>query len=144
VSAAFHPGMHGTTFGGGPLACAVACTFVRTLKKHKLLEHVVKMGDYFHKALLGLKARHPQVGEVRGLGLMLAAQLDSTDLAKAVVKQMLECGFVINRTNDNVLRFLPPFIVEKQHVDQLVSALDQVLSANTASPAATRPATRSR
>ncbi len=144
VSKAFHPGMHGTTFGGGPLACAVACTFVRTLKKPGFLAHVAQTGAYFHKALLGLKACHPQIGEVRGLGLMLAAQLDSTDLAKAVVKQMLERGFVINRTNDNVLRFLPPYIVEKKHVDQMIAALDQVLSANTASPAATRPASRSK
>ena len=144
VAAAFHPGMHGTTFGGGPLACAVACTFVRTLKKKGMLAHITETGAYFQKALLGLKARHPQVGEVRGIGLMLAAQLDSTDLAKMVVKQMLERGFVINRTNDNVLRFLPPFIIEKQHVDQMISALDRVLSANTASPAATRPAARSR
>jgi len=144
VSKAFHPGMHGTTFGGGPLACAVACTFVRTLKKHGFLAHIAQTGAYFHKALLGLKGRHPQVGEVRGIGLMLAAQLDSTDLAKAVVKQMLERGFVINRTNDNVLRFLPPYIVEKKHVDRMISALDQVLSANTASPAATRPASRSK
>ena len=144
VAAAFHPGMHGTTFGGGPLACAVACTFIRTLKKQRLLEHVSKMGGYFQEALLGLKPRHPQVGEVRGIGLMLAVQLDSTDLAKAAVKQMLERGFVINRTNDNVLRFLPPFIIEKKHVDAMISALDQVLTENTASPAATRPATRSR
>jgi acetylornithine aminotransferase/acetylornithine/N-succinyldiaminopimelate aminotransferase len=136
--------MHGTTFGGGPLACAVACTFVRALKGSRMLEHIADTGAYFHKALLELKARHPQMGEVRGMGLMLAAQLDSADLAKAVVKQMLERGFVINRTNDNVLRFLPPYIVEKQHVDQMISALDQVLSANTASPAATRPATRSK
>ncbi len=144
VAAAFHPGMHGTTFGGGPLACAVACTFIRTLQKQHLLAHVSKMGAYFHKVLLGLKARHSQVRDVRGVGLMLAAQLDSTDLAKTAVKQMLERGFVINRTNDNVLRFLPPFIIEKRHVDQMVWALDQVLSANTASPAATRPATRSK
>jgi acetylornithine/N-succinyldiaminopimelate aminotransferase len=140
VAAAFHPGMHGTTFGGGPLACAVACTFIHTLKKQRLLEHVRKMGVYFHKALLGLKSRHPQVGEVRGIGLMLAAQLDSTDLAKAVVKQMLERGYVINRTNDNVLRFLPPFIIEKTHVDRMISALDEVLSANPVSPAASKPA----
>ena len=140
VAAAFHPGMHGTTFGGGPLACAVACTFIHTLKKQHLLEHVRKMGTYFHHALCGLKSRHPQVGEVRGIGLMLAAQIDSTDRAKAVVKQMLERGYVINRTNDNVLRFLPPFIIEKKHVDRMISALDEVLSANTASPAASKPA----
>jgi len=140
VAAAFHPGMHGTTFGGGPLACAVACTFVRTLKKKGMLAHISEMGAYFYKALLRLQAQHPQVREVRGLGLMLAAELDSTDHAKAVVKQMLERGFIINRTNDTVLRFLPPYIIEKKHVDHMVSALDQVLSANPTSPAARNPA----
>ncbi|MBZ5647338.1 MAG: aspartate aminotransferase family protein [Acidobacteriia bacterium] len=144
VAACFHPGMHGTTFGGGPLACAVAATFVRTLKKERLLAHVSKVGAYFHKCLLQLQSRHPQVRNVRGLGLMLAAELDSTDLAKAVVKQMLERGFVINRTNDNVLRFLPPYVIEKQHVDQMISALDKVLSANAASPAAASRPTRRR
>jgi acetylornithine/N-succinyldiaminopimelate aminotransferase len=144
VAACFHPGMHGTTFGGGPLACAVAATFVRTLKKERLLAHVSKVGAYFCKRLLQLQSRHPQVRNVRGLGLMLAAELDSTDLAKAVVKQMLERGFVINRTNDNVLRFLPPYVIEKQHVDQMISALDKVLSANAASPAAASRPTRRR
>jgi len=144
VAACFHPGMHGTTFGGGPLACAVAATFLRTLKKERLLAHVSEMGAYFHKRLLELQSRHPQVRTVRGLGLMLAAELDSTDLAKAVVKQMLERGFVINRTNDNVLRFLPPYVIEEKHVDRVISALDKILTANAASPAAAgRPTTRS-
>lgn len=144
VAACFHPGMHGTTFGGGPLACAVAATFIRTLKKERLLQHVSQMGAYFHQQLLGLQARHPQIRTVRGLGLMLAAELDSPDLAKAVVKQMLERRFVINRTNDNVLRFLPPYVITKQHVDRVIFALDKVLSANAASPAAASRTTRRR
>ncbi len=137
VSAAFHPGIHGTTFGGGPLACAVACAFVRTIKKKGFLDRISDVGEHFRKSLIVLRSKHAAIREVRGLGLMVCAELASADLAKTCVKQMLERGVIINRTNETVLRFLPPYIVTKAHVDQLVSALDSVLSANTPSGAVT-------
>ena len=137
ASRAFHPGMHGTTFGGGPLACAVALTVIRLLKRDGTLAYVAKTGEYFRQRLLGLQERHPQVRAVRSLGLMLAIELDSVDSAKAAVKRMLERGFVINRTNETVLRFLPPFIITERDIDQMVAALDQVLSTNPAPAVAT-------
>ena len=140
VSQAFHPGMHGTTFGGGPLACAVAITVIRTIQKEGLLAGNSRKGEYFRQRLLELQDEHPQVRDVRNLGLMVAAELESADLAKAVVKQMLELGFVINRTNDTVLRFLPPFIITERDIDQMVAALDKVLSANPAPAVATSSA----
>jgi len=126
VATAFHPGMHGTTFGGGPLASAVAIQFVRLMEK--LLPHVRSVGKYFHQQLEDLKIRHDCIGEVRGMGLMLCVELDSADTAKQVVKQLMQRGVLINRTHDTVLRFLPPYIIEKKHIDIVISELDRALS----------------
>jgi acetylornithine/N-succinyldiaminopimelate aminotransferase len=125
VASCIHPGMHGTTFGGGPLACAVAIEFLREEKK--LLRHVRALGDYFHAALEALDKKHNSIQDVRGAGLMRAIELDSPQLAKAVAKQLLQEGIIINRTHETVLRFLPPYIIQKRHIDQLIKALDTAL-----------------
>jgi acetylornithine aminotransferase/acetylornithine/N-succinyldiaminopimelate aminotransferase len=129
AAAGFHPGIHGTTFGGGPLACAVAIEFLDVLSG--LLDHVSELGGYFHDRLDNLKTRHGSIREVRGMGLMLAAELDSVDTAKAVVAQLLREGILINRTHETVLRFLPPYIIQKKHVDQVIRALDSALLQNS-------------
>jgi acetylornithine/N-succinyldiaminopimelate aminotransferase len=128
VASCIHPGMHGTTFGGGPLACAVAIEFLREEKK--LLKHVRALGEYFHAALEALDKKHKVIQDVRGAGLMQAVELDSPELAKAVAKQLLEKGIIINRTHETVLRFLPPYVIQQEHVDQLVQALDRALHKN--------------
>ena len=127
VAACMHPGLHGTTFGGGPLACAVAIEFLRA--EERLLKHIAEMGEYFHAALQALDKKHISIQDVRGVGLMQALELDSPDLAKAVARKLLESGIIINRTHETVLRFLPPYIIQKKHVDQVVEALDLALSA---------------
>jgi acetylornithine aminotransferase/acetylornithine/N-succinyldiaminopimelate aminotransferase len=136
---AIHPGMHGTTFGGGPLACAVALAVLDAIEQQKLLEHVTETGSYFRSRLNELAAKHPAIVEVRGEGLMLAADLDSADLAKQVVADMLARRILINRTSETVLRFLPPFIIGKQHVDEAIDALDQILTERTPQPSAPSP-----
>jgi len=128
VASCMHPGMHGTTFGGGPLACAVAIEFLRQEKK--LLKHVREIGEYFHAALEGLDKKHKSILDVRGAGLMQAVELDSPDLAKAVTKRLLQEGIIINRTHETVLRFLPPYLIQKNHVDLVVKALDAALHKN--------------
>jgi acetylornithine aminotransferase/acetylornithine/N-succinyldiaminopimelate aminotransferase len=125
VARAMHPGMHGTTFGGGPLACAVAIEFLRVLDQN--LDHIEEVGEYFRAQLEWLQVRHSCVREVRGLGLMLAMELDSAESAKAVVARLLSQGILINRTHETALRFLPPYIITPQHVDQVVQALDSAL-----------------
>jgi acetylornithine aminotransferase/acetylornithine/N-succinyldiaminopimelate aminotransferase len=127
VSRSFHPGMHGTTFGGGPLACAVAIAFLETLEREKLVEHVGEMGDYLREQLEALKEKHSVIQDVRVLGLMVGVELNSADLAKAAVKKMMEGGVIINRTHDVVLRFLPPYVIGKAHVDEVIEKLDSVL-----------------
>ncbi len=88
-----------------------------------------EVGGYFHEKLEALKSRHGSVREVRGMGLMLGLELDSSETSKAVVAQLLREGILINRTNETVLRFLPPYIIQKKHVDQVVRALDSALAA---------------
>ena len=130
VATGMHPGLHGTTFGGGPLACAVAIEFLRQLDG--LLGHVSKLGKYFLAQLQDLQAKRASIKAVRGIGLMLAIDIDSADTAKAVVGQLLQQGILINRTHDTVLRFLPPYIIEKKHIDQVIRALDRALSSHGA------------
>jgi len=129
VATGMHPGMHGTTFGGGPLACAVAVEFLKVLEK--LQPHIHAISSYFREQLEGLKSKHSSVREVRGLGLMVGMELDSAEVAKSVVSQLLRRGILINRTNDNVLRFLPPYIIQQRHVDQVVRELDVALTTAT-------------
>jgi acetylornithine aminotransferase/acetylornithine/N-succinyldiaminopimelate aminotransferase len=128
AAAAITPGMHGTTFGGGPLVCAVAIAVIDEIKRSALLEHVTEVGTYFRNQLLALKSRHSCIAEVRGAGLMIGVELDSADLAKAVAAEMLAQRIIINRTSETVLRFLPPYILERRHVDTTVAALDAILT----------------
>ncbi len=139
VSRAIHPGMHGTTFGGGPLACTVAIAVIDTIDRDHLLENATQVGSYFLAGLHSLAERHEAIIDVRGMGLMLAAELDSADLAKHVVGEMLKRHILINCTSDTVLRFLPPYILEREHVDTAIEALDEIFTEHAAQ-AATAPA----
>jgi acetylornithine/N-succinyldiaminopimelate aminotransferase len=125
---ALTPGMHGTTFGGGPLACAVAIAVIDTMRRDELLQHVQQTGNYFVERLKKLASRHAAITDVRGMGLMLGVELSSADAAKYVVAEMMERHILINRTSETVLRFLPPYVIERQHVDQTVQMLDEILS----------------
>jgi len=133
---AIHAGMHGTTFGGGPLACAVAIAVIDTIEKEGLLAHVTEVGDYFQEKLLGLATKHECIKNVRGKGLMLAAELDNADLAKQTVAEMLKRRILINCTSDTVLRFLPPYILEHKHVDEAIKALDEIFTEKDAAMSA--------
>jgi acetylornithine aminotransferase/acetylornithine/N-succinyldiaminopimelate aminotransferase len=135
VARAIHPGMHGTTFGGGPLACAVAIAVIDAIESDDLLQHVTEVGDYFQGQLRELAKKHEAIVDVRGKGLMLATELDSADLAKLTVQEMLNRKILINCTSDTVLRFLPPFILQKEHVDQAITALDEIFTEHAHSAA---------
>src|SRR5580692_5886798 len=126
VARAIHAGMHGTTFGGGPLACAVAIAVIDTIEKDGLLAHATEVGNYFQAQLHDLAKRHEAIVNVRGKGLMVAAELDSADLGRLVVAEMLKRRILINCTSDTVLRFLPPYIVEREHIDTAIAALDAI------------------
>ena len=129
---AFTPGMHGTTFGGGPLACAVAIAVLDTIRDEKLLAHVRDTGDYFKTQLQMLANHHDCVVDVRGMGLMLGMELSSADLAEKVAKQMMERRIILNRTSETVLRFLRPYILQREDVVIAIAALDEILMVNEA------------
>jgi acetylornithine/N-succinyldiaminopimelate aminotransferase len=132
---AITPGMHGTTFGGGPLACAVAIAVIDTIKRDDLLKHIRDVGEFFHEELSKLAARHECIVDVRGIGLMLGAELNSADLAKRVAAQLMDHHIIVNRTSETVLRFLPPFILKRKHVETAIKALGEIVSATYAGAA---------
>jgi len=132
VARVMHAGMHGTTFGGGPLACAVGIAVIDTIEKNGLLAHATEVGGYFMERLRLLAARHEAIVDVRGKGLMIAAELDSAELAKLTVAEMLKRHILINCTSETVLRFLPPYILERAHVDTAIAALDEIFTVHAA------------
>lgn len=127
LATAFGPGSHATTFGGTPLVTAAAAAVVRAILEEGWLDHCRQMGAYFRERLEALRTRHPEVREVRGLGLIVGLVLDRP--GSPVVDACRERGFLINCTQETVLRFVPPLIVGKQEVDALVEALDGILGA---------------
>ena len=131
AAAAITPGMHGTTFGGNPLACATAIAVIDEIKRTNLLAHVEEVGAYFRTRLEKLAGTHDCIKEIRGKGLMIGVELDSDTLAKQVLADMLAQRIILNRTSDVVLRFLPPYILERAHVDIAIAALDQILTTLT-------------
>jgi acetylornithine/N-succinyldiaminopimelate aminotransferase len=140
---AIHAGMHGTTFGGGPLACAVAIAVIDAMRQGEMLQHITEIGGYFKTKLNELAMRHPSITDVRGMGLMLAVELDSADMAKDVVAQMLERHILINRTSETVLRFLPPYILSNDDVNAAIAALSEILTGLETTATGAHPATSS-
>jgi acetylornithine/N-succinyldiaminopimelate aminotransferase len=126
VAAAIQVGQHGTTFGGGPLACRTSLEYFDILEEEKILERVREVGGYFKERLEELKDL-PVVKEVRGEGLMLAVELRIS--GKEIVKELLSQGFILNCTHETVLRMLPPFIITKKQIDKYMKALRPVLEA---------------
>ncbi len=125
---AITPGMHGTTFGGNPLACAAAIAVIDEMRRTRKLQHVRSTGDYFLSQLRALQARHPAILDVRGRGLMIGVELESAGLATQLLAGMLAQRILLNRTHETVLRFLPPFLITREHVDRAIAALDVLLT----------------
>ncbi|MDC7110567.1 acetylornithine transaminase [Corynebacterium pseudodiphtheriticum] len=115
------PGQHGTTFGGNPVVLAAARTVLNTLDE-RFLQHVREIGAYLRSQLQQLSA----VSEVRGTGLMLGVVLESAN-AKEVVFAGLERGLILNAPSDKVVRLTPPLIIERRHVDECVTILQEIL-----------------
>lgn len=120
------PGDHGSTFGGGPLACRLSLEFLEMLDEGALMKRVSEVGAYFKRELDKLKKRQSKyISEVRGLGLILGVELNFS--GKGVAAKMLERGFILNCTHDTVLRLLPPYIVRKTEVRRLLTTLEETI-----------------
>jgi len=124
VASAINAGEHGTTFGGGPLACRASLEYFKIIDEDDLLDYVRKTGAYF-KSRLDELASLSVVREVRGRGLMLAVDLNVP--GKEIVKELLDKGFIVNCTHDTVLRFLPPFVITTKQIDKFMKALKPIL-----------------
>jgi acetylornithine/N-succinyldiaminopimelate aminotransferase len=123
AAATIRPGMHGSTYGGGPLACRVALEFFDILEE--LLPSINSVGGYFRMRLTELMREFPVIKEVRGQGLMAGMELDFA--CKQLVLDGIKEGLLFNCTHDKVLRFLPPYIITEQDVDRAVGALRKLL-----------------
>jgi acetylornithine/N-succinyldiaminopimelate aminotransferase len=122
AAVAIGPGMHGSTFGGGPLACRVALEFFDVLDA--LLPKISETGSYFRMRLTELAKRYGFIKEVRGVGLMIGVDLDMP--GKQIVLDAMAEGLLINCTHDTVIRMLPPYILTEQDVDRAITVLNRV------------------
>jgi acetylornithine aminotransferase/acetylornithine/N-succinyldiaminopimelate aminotransferase len=130
-ASAFSPGLHGSTFGGGPLVCAVGLEFIATVEEEGLLENVRARGAQLREGFARLAGKFDFIREIRGEGLILG--LDLRVEGGPYVAEAMRRGLLINCTHDHVLRFLPPYILTARQVDDGLAILETVL-ASTARP----------
>lgn len=126
VANAFVPGDHGTTFGGNPLACAAVAKAVELFEKRNILDHVNRVGDYLEKRLNELVQTYPAAKEVRGMGLMRGLECDAP--VGEICGLALEKGLILLSAGTNVVRFVPPLVIETAHVDEMAEKLGEVLA----------------
>ena len=131
-ASAFVPGLHGSTFGGGPLTCATGLTFMDVVERKKLLANVRARGAELKAGLNLMAKKFDFIREVRGEGLILGMDLDVE--GAPYVAEALKQGLLINCTHDHILRFLPPYILSAQQVKEGLSKIESVL-ARTERPA---------
>jgi acetylornithine/LysW-gamma-L-lysine aminotransferase len=125
IMSSFKVGEHSSTFSGSPLVCAAACAAINVLVEDKLAGRAATLGGYFKDKLEELQAKYKIVKEVRGLGLMLGMEL-RYDVRNIILKTM-DKGVLILDAGRNVLRFLPPLVIEKEQIDKTISVLDEVI-----------------
>lgn len=125
IAESFSPGTHGSTFGGNPLVTAAAVASVRVLLEDGILNHTEEMGEYLHGELEALQRKFDFITDVRGIGLMIGMELAIP--AGDIVKKALSQGLLLNAAQDKVLRFVPPLIVTKQEVNEMIRILTGIL-----------------
>ena len=124
------PGTYGSTFGGNPLACAMAMTTLDVMLHEGGIEHCAEMGEYFSQQLRDvLQKNHPQtVKEIRGKGLLLGVELNQPSGQPLVERCLQDSKVLINNTAGNVLRLVPPLIVDREEIDAAVHAMDAAMT----------------
>ncbi len=121
------PGQHGSTFGGNPLACAVARAALKVLVAENMIENAATMGDYFLAELK--KIKNPAIKEVRGRGLMIALELfqGTEGGARAICEKLMAMGLLCKETHTDTIRFAPPLVIKKEDVDWAVERISKAL-----------------
>lgn len=125
IANALVPGDHGTTFGGNPLACAAVTATLSEFKKKDIPAHVTEIGEYLQEQLNKIVTEKEIAKEVRGMGLMCGLEL--TEPAGPYIRKALELGVIFMSAGTHVIRFIPPLIIEKKHVDEMIQVLREVL-----------------
>ena len=125
IAAAFVPGSHASTFGGNPLGMSAAKATIHVLLRGGFMDHAAQTGLYMKQRLEDLRQNHRCIKDVRGRGLILGVEMDME--VRDIINRCIEEGFLVGSAGTHVLRFLPPLIVEKGHVDQLVDVLNDIL-----------------
>jgi ornithine--oxo-acid transaminase len=122
----FQPGEHGSTFGGNPLACAVAREALKVLKEEKLVENAREQGEYFLEKLARIESEH--IAEVRGKGLLIGVELKpSAGGARRFAEALMKEGMLCKETHENVIRFAPPLVINRQDLDWALQRIEKVL-----------------
>jgi ornithine--oxo-acid transaminase len=127
VLGVLRPGEHGSTFGGNPLACAVARTALRVLIEENMIENAATMGTYFLGSLKQI--RSPIIKEVRGRGLMIGVELfPEVGGARSYCEALMSLGVLCKETHDNIIRFAPPLVIKKEEIDWAMERIDRILT----------------
>ena len=129
VASAFVHGSHATTFGGTPLVTAAALEVLKVLYEENIIDNCDKTGAYFKERLLWLKSRHPSIRDVRGIGLLIGMELEN-EVGENLVNKCLERGFLINCIQGRIIRFVPPLIISRGEIDELITCLDEILGSS--------------
>ncbi|MCA1011299.1 ornithine--oxo-acid transaminase [Halobacillus halophilus] len=124
VLGVFNPGSHGSTFGGNPLGCAVSVASLDVIEEEKLAERSLELGEYMKKELQSID--NPKIKEVRGKGLFIGVEM--TEPARGYCEELKEKGLLCKETHENVIRFGPPLIIEKEDLDWAITQIKEVLS----------------
>lgn len=138
-ASALHPGLHGSTFGGGPLVCAVALEFLNIVEEDNLLANVRERGAELRAGLEKLAAKFDFIGEVRGEGLIVG--IDLSIEGAPFVAEALRQGVLINCTHEHIIRLLPPFIIRRSDVAEFLQKFEKVLARASKSTKKTTAAT---
>ena len=125
IADTLQPGMHASTFGGGPVICKAALAVLTAIQKEKLLTNAKKMSGYLFSMLNELKNKYNLIKEIRGMGLMVGVELNMP--GKAIVEKCIEKGLLINCTHDTVLRLMPALNITKKEIDKAISILQDAL-----------------
>jgi len=125
ISDTLGPGMHASTFGGGPVICKAALAVLEAVQKEKLLNKAKIMGEYLFSKLNALKNKYALIKEVRGIGLMAGVELNIE--GKQIVEKCMAKGLLINCTHDKVLRLMPALNISKKEIDQAIAIIDAVM-----------------
>ncbi|MFV0465164.1 MAG: aspartate aminotransferase family protein [Lachnospiraceae bacterium] len=123
------PGDHGTTYGGNPLCCAAANKVLEIMERDHMTSHTREIGDYLWNELEKVMEQHTFIIDHRGVGLIQGLEFDTSVKAADVTSKALDCGLILISAGSNVLRFVPPLIIKKEHVDEMIQKLKRVLAA---------------